>query len=361
MILKNVGLPFAPISIKVFVLLLQIVLMPNALAKAVEEFTVVEIGYPAGAFLIDERLVINDVGIVAGAATFHYELPFKDMRDYPPKPPKRAFIWEKGKFQLLDQRDTKARCVATAINNKTEVVGYCEVKDQSSGFSWKQGTMTAFEPEAGSLRYITSTSRVITSKANVYSIDATLIRKFQWPEGASSFAFQATNDHSVIVGRASYLERKENFTRVMVLNNDGTSHFLDCPDGDSCRIEVEVINNFGMAVGTVSAQGASVPCYWANGKPVPLLPPKPGTWTRVKAVNDEGIIVGSTWTNPNERDVFIWQKEYGLRRVQEMLDNESKNWTVKDVDTINNRSWIVARASKSGANPVPVLLIPKSK
>ncbi|HEX9059653.1 MAG TPA: X2-like carbohydrate binding domain-containing protein, partial [Clostridia bacterium] len=217
-----------------------------------------------------------------------------------------GFIWENGKMTDLSLPGSNSR--ATAINENSQVIGYCSPADGSQHwFIWKNGEVTYLE-NVGTSFYATA----INNKGQVigYYVDKDRsTHGFIWENGditdlgtlGGNTNAIAINDNSQVIGY-SYLT---NGSQHGFIWEDGKMTDLGSLGGSASY--ASAINNRGQVVGYSNlSSGKQHGFIWEDGKMTDLG--SLGDFSCAQAINENGQVVGSTSISGSESDCgFIWE------------------------------------------------------
>jgi uncharacterized membrane protein len=90
---------------------------------------------------------------------------------------------------------------------------------------------------------------------------------------------------------------------------------------------------------------------YAGGKLHPIEIPKGAP----RAMNKDGVVVGSYGPNPDAQRAFVWDKAHGLRDLNTLVPTDS-GWKLEVATGINDRGEIVGWGDHGGAENVGFLL-----
>lgn len=103
------------------------------------------------------------------------------------------------------------------------------------------------------------------------------------------------------------------------------------------------VNVHGHVVGMVWANEQSQAFLWRRESGFTLLGDLGGGDSRAHAINDNGIIVGSSMTTAGiRRHAFLWEEGKGMRDLTPKMgdDRDSDAWSVNEAGQVAGRSWI---------------------
>jgi probable HAF family extracellular repeat protein len=76
-----------------------------------------------------------------------------------------------------------------------------------------------------------------------------------------------------------------------------------------------------------------------------------------RAMNNDGIVVGSFGPNPDAQRAFVWDKTHGMQDLNTLIPAAS-GWTLEVASSINDRGEIVGWGDHDGVENVGYLLRP---
>ena len=277
---------------------------------------------------------------------------------------------------------------ATGINNRGEIVGFSATNYFDAGhiFCWINGRMTNLGPldspnifhkpcidDSGKINRKQSVSnelgvmsfgRTIPKRAVLYSDGKQII--VSTPPGCVRAMLCGINTSGQVVGRCRRLTARSSLSKEAFVYDTNTRKivFLALPPGFS-EAEAEAINDHNQITGWARQPGQSGlrAVLWNAGLPaaVPLLPGKDNS--SGAAINNQGEVVGSAWSEPNAAAQYVndhplrwrllvpiferqWKNRamiYRSGKAQDLntLIPEDADWTLEEAHGINDHGQIV--------------------
>lgn len=290
--------------------------------------------------LNSEAIGINDLGQVVGTSFA--------------SGPLRSFIWSDGTTTdpgTLGGLD----CVVTAINNKSQVVGYGSYDRGYHAFVYRNQKLEDLNP-AGSrfaeARDINDEGMIVgrIQMARPGPTHAFLFSKQQMKDlgtlGGQNSAAHGINNAGNIVGVSQTTDKNEHaFLYVNGMMKDlGTLGGLN-----SAAIG---INGSGQVAGyseiageETSAKKTRHAFLYYLGLMTDLGVPTGGTHSEARGINDAGDVVGFAYVNGGRRAFLFSQGR--MRDLNDLIPPDS-GWILSDANAINNRGQIVGTATFKG-------------
>ena len=251
-----------------------------------------------------------------------------------------AHVSVMGLTQLFPDPDSM-QGVATAINNRGQIVGYCSTLASEHAFLWQDGRVLDLGTLDGDTESIPT---AINEAGDVvgYSYADTIAtrRAFLWRDGVMLDLGLPTsnandiNDLGQIVG--SYVDPGSNEGHAFLWENGRVRDLGAFPEGR--RSTAYGINNMGQIVGSAEDGDGSHAAFWQSG-----------VWTNLETIpavrrclatgiNDGGQVVGSCrGARPWEYQGFVWQSG--------VMKSLGSGWASK----INARGLIVGQMIVQGS------------
>lgn len=222
-------------------------------------------------------------------------------------------------------RDLRAlggrQSVAKAINNRGDICGSAEVRQNRLGYSWMHAAFW--------------------TRNRLFDLGAL-------PGGSWSYAV-ALNDQNTIVGRSEYAPWLGHafVWKYGKMRDLGT---LGGRESGATRI-----NKFGVISGYAETpEGNFHACLWQDGKIRDLGTLLGGLRSWAESVNDIGQVVGLSEIETGSWHAFLWQD--GAMTDLSKSTPLPDGWRIYAAMDINNRGEVLCQASKSGENPRAIIL-----
>ena len=220
--------------------------------------------------------------------------------------------------------------LATSINNRGQIVGYC----------YNQ----------------TSTASAVDNASDAYLWENGALRDLGVPVGYISTRAYAINNAGLIAGFAITSSGKSH----AVVWEDGQMHDLGTyPDGDISR--AMAINDAGDVVGQGTHDDGTVTAFLWRAGVMHDLGVLPGDiFTRARSINNHGAIIGESRRETTSPDTtggrcFIWDVKHGMRDLMPMTKVDASQQHALDVAcavfSINNQGQILGINRRYPAHP----------
>jgi probable HAF family extracellular repeat protein len=301
---------------------------------------------------------------------------FNDPQGFP-----HAFLWQDGDVIDLGHLGSGQFANASAINDRTEVVG-TSLGDDPSGFRaflWKEGEISDIGPGPElDVQFMLPTA--IDNKGRVVGEMDIDVREFPFLRRRDGTYVELP----ALPGAPQDPDQSDTlFVNVVAMNNHrlrvGTS---DSPDGDRAVLwtgraitnlgvlpgdltsSANDVNDHGQVVGT-SGAAALRPFVWKDGvmTELPKFAPAASFHGAALSINDRGTIVGTmtgVGGNPPPTPV-LWQNGtlHDVNTLVDATDPLKPYVTVRIPKRINNRSSILATAvdSRTGGSAQVLLTV----
>lgn len=209
-------------------------------------------------------------------------------------------------YKFTDLTPTSGNGKASAINNAGQIVGALN----GSAVIWNAGSATSLQTDAVGSSYAFAVNNSGVAVGAQFS-GSGLGWANQWDKTGAATQLQsgvfayAINDKNEIVGST----KNELFgPSHAALWRNGSLTALASPYGDSNNSVAAAINNYGVIVGSAVDNNnvAYQAVEWRDGN-AKLLSNLGGSYTYANAVNDAGIIVGSSETADGQNRAVMWR------------------------------------------------------
>jgi probable HAF family extracellular repeat protein len=349
-------------------------------------------------------IAINDSGQVAGNTTV-VEPPYGEQRLHP-------FFWTRAGGLIDVGSDAGSDSVASAMNNKGEVVGSGRYHGSEQAFAW---TRTGGRIALGSLPGVSDVPFPTAVSDSGQVVGRQGDHAFSWTptggmvdigslsEDGAGTAAEAVSNSGQVVGRSgpyafSWTKAGgmvnlgalpgRSITAALAVNSKGqvvgysgggaVEHAfswtssggmvdLGALPGGNGRSEATAINDKGQAVGFSSAEfGAGAFSWTAAGGMVDLGHLPGSNFTSAAAVNNAGQVVGSWGTMSNSRllggesHAFSWTAGDGLIPLPPLRGSDLGEWAV-DVNSHGQVAGVSVLADNGLANQNAVIWSPKNQ
>ena len=322
------------------------VLAAGMTASAAPVYTLTDIGDLPGGSDQSFAYGINDLGQVVGASETATG--------------ERGFLWQSGKLtDLGDLPGGTDRSDGRGINNSTQIAGLSTSSQNSRGFFWDGGTMTNVGALAGgnapSFAFDINDAGQVVGRTN-FGIG----QAFVWesgvmtgladlPGGLVGSAANAINGAGHIAGWSEAATGK----RATLWSNGTVTDLGDLPGGSDQSLAFG-INNNGDIVGTGNSASGTNGFVWSNGTMTSIGSLLPNTASGALAINDSGIVVGSS-----VQKAITWDSTNGLRDLNLHLDPVTgSGWTLTNAQDINDSGQIVGYGTHPNGSTRAFLLTP---
>lgn len=262
--------------------------------------------------------------------------------------PNRAFVFSRGRMHDLGSLDVTS--AAYGINNTGEIVGECGVPSGlGEAAVWKQGTLHRIAALRGSVES-TATGVNAHGEAVGFSQSSKGVQSFLYSGnrlievsigGDSAVWAAAINDHGVIVGKR---QLPESGTIAFKWQN-GRGQDLALVGGK--HSVASAVNNTGNVVGDAQTEsGAYRACLWRAGKPS-ILGTLGGVQSSAKGINVHDEVVGySEVVGSSNHRAVLWSggQIYDLN----LCISPQMDTVIEEANGINEQGDIVGQAIVKG-------------
>ncbi len=173
------------------------------------------------------------------------------------------------------------------------------------------------------------------------------------PGGTNETVGRAINDSGQIVGNSA----AETGPRAYLWDEDtGMTNLGDLAGGDDYSFG-HGLNDVGDVVGFSMIETGRRAFIWneTDGMIDLGFADNASEQNMANDVNDDGVVVGTILGN---QGTFIWEQEYGMLNLNDLLDESGIDWELQAANAINNSGQIVGWGINPDGNGHAFLLTP---
>lgn len=323
-------------------------------------YTVTDIGTLGNDWVYHGGAGINNQGEVVGASLT------KDNNIH-------AFLWRSGSMTDLGTLPGSTDSIATAINNRGQVVG----ESGSQAFLWQNGGMCALGTLPG---YTDSWATAINDQGQIAGRAFTPRGDLDWaswpshaflwqkgvmrdlgvPQGCLTSRAYGINAKGQVVGWALSTDAHAH----AFLWRDGTMSDLGKLSGKKLS-RATSINDAGQIAGDAGNAADNVHALvWTGTQPLDIGTLPACTYRRAIAINNVGQTVGEASVAEGhivfeQAPPFLWDASHGMQNLANLIPTNCK-WRLRSTFGINDRGQILGFGDYKGHTDRLCLLTPKS-
>ncbi len=326
-------------------------------AHAGGPYSVIDLGDLPGGLSVSQAFGLSENGYVAGTSIAGTG--------------GRGFIWDSvnGMRDLGDLPGGTNQSRAFRVNAHGQVVGDSVSSVGQQPFIWDSvngmqnlgglpgGTGVGFGTGINDLGYAVGASSVALSSSHA----------FLWVPGTAMIDIGATfpgciqsfptdiNKNISVVGSCS----TANGVRAFVWSfTEGVQLLGGLPGGNGYSSAL-AMNDVGQVVGVSNTANGNRAFIWDQAHGMNMLPILPGGTGENQAtgVNNLGQVVGLSSSGVSQP--FLWERETGMRSLNDLLLPAFANWNITEAWSINDRGWIAGTGISPTGQRHAVLLTPE--
>ena len=327
------------VRVRAWFVLLLLALAGAAQAARGDNWTLVDLGVPAGTEA-STGLSFNNRGDVVGHALFRFGTSATTWS--------HPFVWQNGTW--IDLMPASEPFMQSGIAPAVSANGTVAVQISGRVYTWRDGVMSQV-PINGVARDMNNRGTIVGSASSSFFSTAFVFENGVLFDlgtlGGHHSEAMAINNGGVVVGHADLA----NFTHHAFVYANGTMRDIGTLGGAG-SIALDV-NDRGTVVGSAQdASGRAFPFIWDEKEGMRALVNEFGSAT---AINNRGDIVGLTGfpTRP-----FLIS-DGAFIRLDELPALRAAGYTGFQPEDINERGMIVGTAFGPGRNAHAVVLVPK--